>query len=81
MGTSLDVGVAHVEEHAVDVAHVAPVLVGELVVAGKQEESHAKGNKKSKAARIPHLTTGIAGASRNLCQAFLCRDVSIPIPK
>ena len=38
MGTSLDVGVAHVEEHAVDVAHVAPVLVGELVVAGISEE-------------------------------------------
>ena len=42
MGTSLDVGVAHVEEHAVDVAHVAPVLVGELVVAGKQEERSMK---------------------------------------
>ena len=34
---SLDVCVAHVEEHAVDVARVAPVLVGELVVAGKKE--------------------------------------------
>ena len=34
---SLDVCVAHIEEHAVDVARVAPVLVSELVVAGKSK--------------------------------------------
>ena len=36
--SSLHVGVAHVEEHAVDVTHVAPVLVGELMVAGNRKE-------------------------------------------
>ena len=36
---SLDVCVAHVEEHAVDVARVAPILVGELVVAGKRNRT------------------------------------------
>ena len=31
--TSRDLAFSHVEEHPVDVAHVTPVLVGELVVA------------------------------------------------
>ena len=37
---SLDVCVAHIEEHAVDVARVAPVLVSELVVAEIVTEFH-----------------------------------------
>ena len=74
MRTSLDVGVAHVEEHAVDVSHVAPVLVGELVVAGKQEERSMKVTLQEiiKARlRECRIYPPAAGDSRNLWQAFL----------